>query len=519
MNIVKCPKCERELSENVKYCIHCGILLFRECPGCKKQIPFIKDVCEFCNIDIVQYEEGKKLLKEGRKFEDNWKYEEAKAEYEKIKGPPVILEEALKLLSDVVAKIEIINDQRFKDEKFFETHLLQAKKTFLKTQELLPNDKNIADKLNLIETRLKWRFKKIWIGTGVLVVFGLSGFFFWYVNTLSCLTERKLELLLGSKNLDVKNSSALTLGWRGNKTSVPILKILANSGDERKSVYSLSALLGMGEAYAMEGMNEIAWGGRSIASRIGAAWCLVNLGDTTIIPELVAYLNGNNESLKIASAVLLFNLGYSVGISVIEQMLKSEVYENRIKGLYALYLLGNKQMLTWYEENWIPSVKDLLWDSNLDVRAIVAFLLNEFSTDLTSQDSVAITQILWEEFINNESHAMLKIDEMPEISEFCIAKGIINKNGDENIVDFKYSANIIRKKCWRALSKIELEDKVTIKEVKEALNSTEKYERLYVSLVLLEYNKKEAIPVLKKLIKDKDEVFKLNTCKLIFEFI
>ncbi len=517
--VIRCPKCERELPEGVKYCIYCETLLLKECPGCKRKIPFLKDICESCGLDIAQYEEGKKLLEDGKKLEQSWKYEEAKARYEEIKGPPVMLEEASKLLDAVIQKIKIIDEQRYKGEQYFKTHLVRAKKSFLKVQELLPNDEDIMNKLKLVEIHLKWKFKKICLGIGILIIVGLVGTFFGYTNTLSYMAKRGLETLLGSENLEIKNSSALILGWRGNKTGIPVLEVLTNSGDEKKRVYSLSALIGLGEVQSVKKLSEIIYEERSVASIIAAAWCAVDFGDTTIIPELVVYLNENNESLRIASAVLLFNLGYSVGIPTIEEILKSELYEKRVKGLYAIYLLGNKRMMGWHEESWVPLVKDLLWDSATDIRALTAFLLNEFSTDLTPQDSVAISRILWEEFMNGESQTMMKVKEIPEINGFYIAKGIINRRGDEDIVEFSPSANIIRRRCWGALSKMELEDKTVMEEVEKALNSTEKYERLYAGLVMLKCGKRKAMPVLKELIKDKDEILKLNTCKLIFEFI
>ena len=517
---MRCPKCERELPESVKYCVYCSNILFKECPSCKRKIGFDKRVCEFCGLDIAQYEQGKKLLEEGKKLEQNWKYEEAKAQYEEIQGLPVIADEASKLLDAVLQKIKVINEQQFEGEKFLKTRLACAYRAFLRVQDLLPENEDIANKLEAIKVRLKWRAKKVWVGIGIIVIVGLGGTFYWRTNTLPVLARRGLETLLGSESLEIKNSAALVLGWHGGKTGIPVLELLANSGNEKKRVYSLSALIELNETQSVGKMREFIRGGRDVASRIAAAWSMVDFGDTTIIPELVVYLNEEDESLKMAAAVLLFNLGYSVGVPIMEEALKSGTREEKFKVLYSLYLLGDKKMLRWYEKDWTPVIRNLLWDPTPEVKVLSAFLLKEFSTGLTSQDSLAIAKILWEEFISNKSQTIiLKVEEIPEINGFYVAKGIINKRGDEDIVKFSPSADAIRRKCWTALSRIELKDKTAMKEIESALNSTDKYERLYAALVMLKCGKKEAVTILKELIKDKDDFLKLNTCKLVFEFI
>ena len=157
---MRCPKCERELPESVKYCVYCSNILFKECPSCKRKIGFDKRVCEFCGLDIAQYEQGKKLLEEGKKLEQNWKYEEAKAQYEEIQGLPVIAEEASKLLDAVLQKIKVINEQQFEGEKFLKTRLACAYRAFLKVQDLLPENEDIANKLEAIKVYGKKTAKK-----------------------------------------------------------------------------------------------------------------------------------------------------------------------------------------------------------------------------------------------------------------------------------------------------------------------------------------------------------------------
>ncbi|MBI4722458.1 MAG: zinc ribbon domain-containing protein [Candidatus Stahlbacteria bacterium] len=510
---MKCSKCNRDLLEGVKFCVYCGNRILKECPACKTIIPAEREVCESCNLNTNIYAENLRLFEAGKEFEHKRDYEGAKSVYEKISGPDT--EGAVKLLGEVNRKIKMLTDNRVKaDEYVKHKKWSKARQCLDEIQEILPDDKDVESQLTLIGVQLRRKAIKVWSVVVAVIIIGVGVSYYIHTNTPKNLARSGLIGLLKSDNLEVRNSAALVLGWQGDKSSIPTLQILANSGNPGKSIYSLSALLMLKDPNAVSILRKILCEGNT-TERIGAAYALAESGDTAIVPELASYLTSTDEDLRLSASVLLFNFGYSLGIPVIEIALKDTLPNVRYKAVYSLYMLGNKTMLTSHEENWVHCVKNLLWDKSDKAKLLAAFLLNQFSLTLTPQDSIIIGRIIWEEYMNGNSEGK----EIFDISAYSIAKGIINRNGDEDITHFAYLSKEIREKCSSALSKIELNDETVMTEVNKVISSTDKYERLYGALTLVKCGNRSAVPVLRLLLKDKDETFRLNVCKLVVEFI
>ena len=50
MALFKCPKCDKDVSDTCKFCIHCGYKLKIKCPECSKEIPSNAQVCKYCGF-------------------------------------------------------------------------------------------------------------------------------------------------------------------------------------------------------------------------------------------------------------------------------------------------------------------------------------------------------------------------------------------------------------------------------------------------------------------------------------
>ena len=239
---MRCSKCNKDLPDGVKFCVYCGNRILKECPSCKNIIPAEREVCEFCSLNTNIHEENLRLFETGKELEHKRDYESAKTVYEKIRGPDA--EEAARLLGAVNHKLKLITDNRAKtDECMKRRKWGKAKQCLDKVQEILPDDKDVELQLTSIGVHLRRRAIKIWSVVVVVIIIGVAVSFYRYINTPYHLATNGLIELLGSDNLEVRNSAALVLGWQGNKSSIPTLQILANSGNPGKSIYSLSALL------------------------------------------------------------------------------------------------------------------------------------------------------------------------------------------------------------------------------------------------------------------------------------
>ncbi|MCK4352389.1 HEAT repeat domain-containing protein [candidate division WOR-3 bacterium] len=517
---MKCSKCGKNLPEDVKYCVYCGKAILMECPGCGKTILTDSEVCKFCQLNLTDYKKVIQLLKSGKELESasgGFKYEEARKIYERAAKLGVAKNKVFKLLNGATQKLRIIKAKKFDAENFLRVRKLGlAKESFLEVQKLLPKDEEIALKLELIESRIRSRAIKIRWAVIIIILLAIGVGFYSYTNSLTYLAKRGLKSLLRSEETDIRHSAILVLGEHGERAARPWLEMLANSENEQKRVCALVSLLNFGETEALPILLEIMRKG-SIQASIGAAWALAATMDRTIAPELGVYLKGKNDALKISSATILLNLGYSSGIGVIEKSLENKKTATRFEGLYALYLLGSKEALQLFIPQESDLLRNLLEDPNDEIRLLSALLLNQFEPNLAKEDSVAIAQILWGEFAKRE-YSATEMEEISTTHPFYIAKEIIKDKGDESIMEFSPSAREIRKRCIEDLSKIELGDESVRKELEKSLTSSasdgDKYERLEAALVLFKFDKKRATRVLKELIKDKDELLKLNTCKL-----
>jgi HEAT repeat protein len=490
--------------------------MLKDCPKCGKTVATDHEACEFCNVNIGFHEENMRLAEEGKKLEHGSNYEGAKAFYEKIKDPKT--PEISQLLEQVSRKLELIDDSRTRANEFIKAKKWKkARQCFIEIQKLEPSNDFATTGLRSIRTHSKRNLRVACMVVCAIIFVTVGLGFCTRMNNVHYLATKGLRSLLDSEDLAVKNSAALVLGWQGDHVAAPTLRVLANSGDPKKSIYSSAALLGIDPSAAIPVLKGIMREG-DVALTLGAAYTLTELGDTSIVPELASYLDMPDEDLRIGASVLLFDFGYSLGIPVVQEALTDTLQSSKLKGLYALYVLGDKKILAFHEDNWAPAVKNLLWDTSAEVRLLAAFLLNEFSSNLSSQDSISIEQILWEGFAHKDK-SIPEAEEIPDIWAFHIAKRIINRRGDEDISGSAHAVKEIRQKCNNALSRVELGDETIMAELLAALSSEDKQKQLYASIALLKAGDKKSVPVLKELLKEKDDVLKLSACKLIVEFI
>ncbi|MGD9373365.1 MAG: zinc-ribbon domain-containing protein, partial [Desulfobacterales bacterium] len=55
---MKCPKCQFENLEEVKFCEECGAKFESVCPACNADIPFGRKFCGECGYDLTQSKEA-----------------------------------------------------------------------------------------------------------------------------------------------------------------------------------------------------------------------------------------------------------------------------------------------------------------------------------------------------------------------------------------------------------------------------------------------------------------------------
>lgn len=523
---MKCLSCGKTVPEK-KFCVFCGARLLAHCPKCNKivEIP-IDGACPSCNTKFLLYEEGMQLIGEAKALERRHKYEEALYKYENAQKllssmPLTIKKEISKQIQELITKIDIVTEKRALGEKAIKTGaIVTAKKAFQEVQKIIPTDEHAKRTLTELAPLLKRKAIRAW-SLGVIVV-AIAGVIGWegYRNTLSYCVKEELVKLLNSQSLDIRTSAAFVLAMHKKSEGVSILRILSNSNDERKRLYSLTALLPFSEAKARNDLRELLYNG-STPAKIGAGWALINDGDTLSAVRLGVYLTGNDEDLRIASAVLLFDLGYAEGMPEIEKNLSTVPGSSvaAFKTLYAMYLLGDKDMLASHIGEWAGRVRELLKDKSEDVRLTAAFLLNKVTPNLAKEDSTLIESILWSGFLRSKDKVTPTLKELPEVQSFYLAKDVINNEGDEELSQLLSSARQIRQVCQSELSKIELGDKGAIEVAQNRMNSNSPMEQLYGATVSYRINKLKAVSVFKKLLNTPDENIKLLACKTAYEFI
>lgn len=512
-----CPTCKKGLIDNSKNCVFCGKILFRKCPVCGKVISVEDKICEFCRTDILLYEKNERSFREAEHLESQYQYEEAKAKYMPIKYPPQLLKQAEKHLKNIDSLLNRISLIRQRANRLLKSGAIdRAYKAFSELYTLFP-DEDTDHALKLIKKRLGNHVRRKWITVGAIAVIVLVLLWQVYSNVPYVLAIKGLRSLLGSKNLDIKNSAALILGLKGDKTGNPVLKLLSHSDNETKRVYSLAALASLDDNAALGDLRGVLYNG-STPARLAAAWVFVSKKDTTVIPYLEHFVKSSDIDLHIGASVLLFNLGYSNGLQIIDTVLHNSSSDIRLKGLYALYLLGSEGMLRSYTISWLPLVKPLIADNSDDIKLLSASMLRRFSRRLSPQDSITIARILWSGFVKDSKMDVGSNPSLPQLMPFYLLHGLISGSAEEDFTNIKPLASEIRRKCLLTLSKIELENKSISQSLESDLSSSNPWERLYSTLVIFKSNPIRAIWVLRRLIKSRDEIVKLNSCKLAFEF-
>lgn len=514
---MNCPICNKALVDNSKHCVFCGKVLFRKCPICGKTISVEDKICEFCRTNIPLYEQSLKLMEEGGELESLCQYEKARACYDGVKLPNKLVTEAEQKIKEIDEKLEKINSLRSKGEELLEgKSYAKAHKVFSELYTILP-DEATESALNTTSMKLKWYFRRRWI-FGILGAALIAGIIWQcYENNPSVLAVNELHSLLGSKNLDIRNSSAIVLGFRRDDVSKPVLKLLSYNQNEIKRVYSLAALTDLNDAEALKELRLLLFNG-STPARLASAWIFASRRDTTILPYIEYFIQSADVDLRVGGSVLLFNIGYSNGLQMLDSILYRTTPEVKLKGLYALYLLSDGKVLRDYSSKWIPLVAPLLRDNSDNVKLLAASLLQRYNPELTPKDSIAIAKILWDGFVSDSKGSADFVSRLPEVKAFYLVRGIITKTGDEDFTHLSPSARDIRQKCNLELSKIELGDKVALQSALSGMKSADLSERLYNTLISFKFRPWRTVFALRSLMKSDNEIIKLITCKLVLEF-
>jgi hypothetical protein len=304
------------------------------------------------------------------------------------------------------------------------------------------------------------------------------------------------------------------LGYEGDKNAIPILRLLSNSRDPFKRIHSLVGLLMLGDEEVIPLLlQEIKEG--EVFLKIASLYAISKTNNPVIVPYLLNYLESQNVSLKVASGIMLFNMRYSMGLPVIKKILQDTVKTEKIKTLYALHLLGDKTVWRKYQKEWKEEVKKLLKDESEVVRLFSALILSETELGLSKEDSSWIAEILWKGYVRKVEE-IIKDEGVIDVSDFEVVRSIIEKKGESNFTQILNPADKVVKKCNETLANMELGDREKIMEEIQALTqSKDKVEKLYAFAVLLKEGKLRGTRWIRKLLKEGNEIFRLNVCKII----
>jgi hypothetical protein len=510
---MKCSYCRKEIPENLKYCVFCGAKLLEECPKCKKNIKVGKRVCSFCGVDVPTWKRNLDYLQKGKEAEHHLNYKKAKEMYEKIKNTEI--KEGEKLLKEVEKRLAIIKKNKEEAQKWGKKKKwFKLRRVLKRIIEVKPNDEFALKELERVEKEIKKIRKRISVGVIIGIIIGGVVGWYNYEYTLRKIVIKELRKLVSSSNLEVSSASAIMLGYEGDKSGIPILRLLSNSRNSFKRIHSLVGLLMLGDEEVIPLLlQEIKEG--EIPLKIASLYAITKMKNPEIIPYLLNCVESENLSLKVCAGILLLNMKYSIGLSEIKEILQDTVKIEKIKTLYAMHLLGDKMVFRMYQKEWEDEVKKLLRDESELVQLFSALILSEKAEELSKKDSILISEILWKGYVK-KMEEIIKGEGIIDVSEFEVVRSIIEKRGESNFTRILETADKVVKKCNETLARLELEerDKI-IKEIKKLTESKDRVKKLYAFAMLMKERRLKGTRWIKRLMKEGDEVFRLNVCKVI----
>ena len=89
MALIKCPECNKEISDSIEKCIHCGYQIKKDkCPECKQEIEKDERVCHNCGYPLEKKENNNNISnipKEKQKIFDKSMFKMSKLNKNEIK--------------------------------------------------------------------------------------------------------------------------------------------------------------------------------------------------------------------------------------------------------------------------------------------------------------------------------------------------------------------------------------------------------------------------------------------------
>lgn len=500
--MVKCVFCSREIRNIFLFCPYCGKKQKISCPGCGEKIPVDSSVCEFCEIQVGGVESAKVIWDETEKLMERCDYDEARIRVEELITNKTYKDKARKMMDEIDRRIKTYKESiKMGDNYLKQGRLVRARDAFKNALKANPSDHRSYLKLTEIEKRLKGRrLKRVFLVITILLLSSIA-YYHHYRNRLDIIAITQLESLLDSDYEDIREASALTLGWMGNRRSVPLLKEMLHTDNETKKIYALSALAMAGERRVIAPLLILIDEGEE-ASRIAALYCIYRaFGDMRTVS-----LKEGDSLVILGKALLTLSLGDTTQIDLIRRSLVSDDTQV-FTTLYLLMLLGDRKMVY----SLISDISSHLESDDKEIRTIAALILQEAGVP----DVPETKRILWESLITERDESKYGCS----VRRLALLRNIIYMRGDEEFLVMPDIASL-RERLHHLLSIYELGTIDREDYIIPLLSSTDIYDNLIANLYLF-ITERERGPkeVLKTFLRHDNKRVRFATAKLILNFL